>query len=597
MADFPLAVLSARVLSGAVMGSPQATTLLTLKVQAPALQRIDQARLALAKCLPKWVPPHHAESFTPQTPPERVLLMLLLDVVLALQQDMGLTAGPVAPRAVPVESLSDGTQVLYVPTENVKAAELSIQGALEIIHVLLEDESIDVSARIARLRQDLTPYVSKGVNTFFILQAAHRLGIPVFRPVSGMLVLGTGQRSRWLQSLVSDVTPLLGANAAQNKHHTAALLRAAGLPGAQHRLVGTQAQALEAAQALGYPLVVKPADADRGEGVVAGLKSAQALTDAFDLALKVSRKVLVERWVDGHTHRLTVQDGRVVRVVRRTAGGVVGDGVSTIKALVERFQQTPQQQRFASRLGHQPLSLDAEALSLLKEEGLKPQSKPEQGRYVKLRRRDNVNAGGTNEDLNHQQADQVHPDNVRMAIEAARVLRLDFAGIDYITTDIALSWLDVGGVICEVNARPQMGGSNDPDLYKKVLNDLFPQGAVVPAQLWVVPENPAGQALMIEQLLAQRPELTFSCSAGLWIAGRRSTPAFKDSFFAAQALLQRREVEQALCFMTPSDIWRWGLPIPRWGAVKHVQESQFAPDEVKHLRRIRTWLALAVQTP
>jgi cyanophycin synthetase len=578
------------------MGSPHATTLLTLKVSAPPLARIDQARLALAQRLPAWVKPHHADHFNAQSPPERVLAMLLLDAILGLQQDMGVAVGPVNPGCLPMEFSSDGLMALYVPADNLKASELTVRCAVELIHALLGDEPNGVSAALAQLRQDLTPYANKGVNTFFILQAAHRLGIPVFKPTAGLLVLGTGERSRWLQSLVTDATSFLGVNLAQNKHQTAALLRAAGLPGSQHLLVGTQERALQAAQALGYPLVVKPADADRGEGVTAGLKSAQAVAAAFEQAIKVSRKVLVERWVAGHTHRLTVQEGRVVRVVRRTAGGVVGDGVSTIEALVERFQQTPQQQRFARRLGHPPLSLDAEALSLLDEQGLTPQSQPAPGDYVVLRRRDNANAGGTNEDLDPQNPQQVHPDNVGLAIEAARVLRLDFAGIDYITTDIARSWLDVGGVICEVNARPQMGGSNDPELYQNVLTELFPNGASIRCDLWVVPSDQAIEQRLVQQLAKRSAGVDVSCREGLWMGGQRRTPPFIDSFAAAQALLQRREVKHALCLMTPHDIRRSGLPLSQWDVIKVVQEGHFSAKEVKFLARIRAWLGAAVRS-
>ena len=41
-----------------------------------------------------------------------------------------------------------------------------------------------------------------------------------------------------------------------------------------------------------------------------------------------------------------------------------------------------------------------------------------------------------------------------MAERAARIIGLDNAGVDFITTDIRKSWLESGGKICEINPTP-----------------------------------------------------------------------------------------------------------------------------------------------
>ncbi|MEX0581388.1 MAG: Mur ligase family protein, partial [Mycobacterium sp.] len=90
------------------------------------------------------------------------------------------------------------------------------------------------------------------------------------------------------------------------------------------------------------------------------------------------------------------------------------------------------------------------ALSCLAEEGVTVDSVPAAGRWIPLRRTANITTGGTAEDV----TDSVHPDNRRLAERAARVVGLDIAGVDFLTTDISRSWHDVGGAICEVNAQP-----------------------------------------------------------------------------------------------------------------------------------------------
>jgi len=590
MSDPYILAVSARALPGSVMGSAQATTLLELKVQDPPLQAVDHAKGVLATQLPRWIKQVDLGAHsTDEAPAGVATLALLSDLIQAVQLEAGIAVAKSLP--VQLTALKGVDATLFLPSQHYKATEIAINWACEVLNALLTGVfDFDLIAALDKAHHRLKPFAEQGVNNFFILQASYALGVPVFRPVQGLLVLGTGCRSRWLKSLISEETPMLGMQFAQGKHVTAALLHAAGLPGGIHHLVTTREQAMEAAEVLGYPVVVKPADADRGAGVAAGLTYPLSVALAYDTAVKVSLNVLVERWAAGHTHRLTVQDGRVIRVVRRIAGGVVGDGVHMVGELVGLFQQTPRQQRFARRLGYQPLSLDDEAIELLGERGLTVQSRPEKGAYIKLRRRDNVNAGGTNEELAPDDAFVVHPDNVRLAIEAARVLRLDIAGIDLITTDIAQSWLEVGALICEVNACPQMGGTNDPGLYQRVLARMFPNGAKIPAELLVVPAHPHEQERIKDRLLRECGGVAVSLASGLWIDGTRSTPAFKHSFDAAQSLLQRGEVQHAICCMTANDIHYFGLPLQKWDAVRVVADAMFTHEEAELLVSIRDWL-------
>lgn len=589
-----ISVISARGLRGSVMGSPLPTTVLRVQIQAVSIEKVAKARSALASQLPSGFKGDLPAANSPPTAPLQATAALLAELIAAIQGEAGIMVGN--PLTGSIQMAGRGSATLYLPSLSFKSCRIAISWSISWLNQLLAaDQPCELTDAVNQGRDQLKPFADTSVNNAFILRAAFELGMPVFRPFHGLLMLGTGCRSRWLESLVSDETRLLGLRFAQAKHHTATLLRSAGLPGAIHQLVTTPAQAMQAAEALGYPVVVKPADADRGQGVAAGLKDADAVASAFDAAVKVSPKVLVERWAPGHTHRLTVQDGKVIRVVRRIAGGVVGDGAHTIEELVTLFQHSPQQQRFARRLGYQPLALDQEAQALLQELGVTARSRPAAGEYVRLRRRDNVNAGGTNQELVPDDPSMVHPDNLRLAIEAAMVLRLDFAGIDLITTDIARSWLEVGALICEVNARPQMGGNNDPLLYQRLLKRLFPQGATVPAELKIVPANPAAQERLRNTWLQQRSGVAVSLSSGLWIDGRRATQAFEHSFAAAQALLQRREVAHALCCMTPQDIHQHGLPLSRWDSVESVDAAWFAPEEARVLAGIQSWLRAAVQ--
>ena len=65
----------------------------------------------------------------------------------------------------------------------------------------------------------------------------------------------------------------------------------------------------------------------------------------------------------------------------------------------------------------------------------------------------------------------VHPDNLLLAIRAARAVRLDLAGVDILMPDIKKSWLKVGATICEINAQPQIAPEAIPILTNRLITN------------------------------------------------------------------------------------------------------------------------------
>ena len=98
---------------------------------------------------------------------------------------------------------------------------------------------------------------------------------------------------------------------------------------------------------------------------------------------------------------------------------------------------------------------------------------------VKLALTGNMSTGGISIDRTFD----AHPDNVEIAEEAARMVGLDVAGIDFICPDIASPVRETGGAICEVNAAPGFRMHTHPTvgepqyIAKPVVDLLFPPGA------------------------------------------------------------------------------------------------------------------------
>lgn len=306
-------------------------------------------------------------------------------------------------------------------------------------------------------------------NTPRLMMAAYQRGLPVTVISDELVQYGQGHHSVWMQSSFTEQTPVIAAQLARDKSRAAALLRQAGLPVATHYQVRNESEAVEAARQLGYPVVVKPGDRDGGTAVASGLKTPEAVRAAFRRAAEASRKVIVEEHVAGRDYRLTVFQGEVVLAIERKPAGVTGDGARTVEELVARENADPNRGSGPSPL--KLLTIDDDARSLLAESDLTPGSVPRSGQFVQLRRAANIGLGGF--PVRIEPAD-MHADNLELAIRAARVLRLDFAGVDLIIPDIRHSWKSSGGVVCEVNAQPQLGRITAPELPGQILDRIVP---------------------------------------------------------------------------------------------------------------------------
>lgn len=443
---------------------------------------------------------------------------------------------------------------VLLPVLHVDVASASLAWAAKAMLDLIAAPSPATDRRTADGFQTLERYVSErrpsSTNTFRFLEAADQLGIATTRMAGSVFLFGEGRNSRLLDSSYTDETSVIGASFAQNKLTTAQLLTRAGLPAPRHVQVADDAAARQAAATLGYPVVVKPANLERGIGVQTDIRGDHELHQALQAARRHSDAILVEKHHDGNAYRLTVFKGRVIKITEHRPGSVTGDGRSTIAELIEREAADPVRRRRAAERNRALLSLDAEATELMERAGMTATSIPMPGEIIRLRHTANVSTGGTSIAID---PDAAHPDNRRLAVLAAETLNLDLAGVDLILQDIAQSWMEIGGVICEVNGQPQIGAGTSPEIYRTLLSEMVPKGGRIPVTV-IVGDPPLERC----QELARSAGL--SSRHGLWRHGERISTAFETAFAAGQALMESRQTDTAVIVMSPHELVQFGLP-------------------------------------
>ncbi|MRD49608.1 carboxylate--amine ligase [Caenimonas koreensis DSM 17982] len=305
--------------------------------------------------------------------------------------------------------------------------------------------------KIAGRLQGLNP---GGKSTVPVLRVAHGLGMPFIHLGGGVYQLGWGARGRRMDRSAVTQDSAIGARQSQNKVIAAQAMRMAGLPAPEHFVAATLPQAREAAAVLGWPVVVKPTDRDRGEGVFVDVRDEASLAHAFGkaAAMSRSREAIVEKQVAGVCHRLFMAGGKLLYAVKRLPMSVCGDGVHPVDKLVEIELARQALLPPWSRSEIQPI--DDAARAALAAGGFSADSVPPKGALVALRRIESTAAGGVDEDVGAL----VHPENRRIATKAAALFGLTVAGIDIITTDISRPWYDTGAIVNEVNFAPLFGG-------------------------------------------------------------------------------------------------------------------------------------------
>lgn len=426
-----------------------------------------------------------------------------------------------------------------------------------------DEEELDFDTEL----EDLIRYAQKrqlGPSTFSLVKAAEARGIPWFRLNDYSLVqLGHGRYQKRIQATVTSETRQIAVEIASDKSQTNRILADIGLPVPRQMIVYSLREALEAAEDIGYPVVVKPLDGNHGRGVAANLQDEEEVKAAYPTAREISRIVVVEKFIEGLDHRMVVVGGQLIAVARREPGKVVGDGVHTVAQLVEITNQDPRR-----GIGHEKvltrLAVDEQALRMLSRKGYTAETVPPAGESVYLRLTGNLSTGGTASDV----TDVVHYDNREMAVRAAQAIGLDVAGIDFLSPDITKSWREVGGAICEVNAAPGFrmhvaptdGTPRDPA--GPVMDMLFPPStpAAVPIAAVTGTNGKTTTARMLAHVHKMAGRIVgLATTDGVYIDGQRSVEGDLTGPTGTQMVLRDPTVDLAVLEVARGGLLRSGM--------------------------------------
>lgn len=350
--------------------------------------------------------------------------------------------------------------------------------AVRVCEALIGGENYDLAHDIQEMRE-LREQVRLGPSTGSIVEEAAARGIPWLRLNKHSLCqLGYGANQKRIQATVTSETSNIAVEIACDKEDTKYLLEQAEIPVPRGKIIKQKSDLKAAVNFIGFPMVTKPIDGNHGRGITVNINTWEEALKGFSAAKKVSKSVILEKYITGDDYRILVINNIMVAAAKRSPAHIIGNGKNTLIELIEEVNKDPRR-----GFGHEnvltQITLNDLTKSIIAARGFFPDTILENGEKLILKDTANLSTGGTAEDV----TDFVHPANIFMAERISKIIDLDICGIDVMASDISKPLSETGGAVIEVNAAPGFRMHLAPtsglprNVAAPVIDKLFPKGA------------------------------------------------------------------------------------------------------------------------
>lgn len=487
---------------------------------------------------------------------------ILEHVTLELQTQAGRPAGFGRARS----TATTGIYHVVVRTTQEDLTKTCLLRARDLILAAIHGQAFDVAGTLRELRV-LADRKGFGPSTACIVDAAVAARVPVLPLGQGNLaILGHGTHQRRIWTAETDRTSAIAESIAADKSLAKQLLAPCGIPVPEGAEVRNVEAALEAAEDIGYPVTVKPCEANRGEGVFLDLRDVEQVRAAFKPAYDASAStVLVEKYIEGDEHRLLVVGDKVVAATRAAPVELVGDGAHSVQQLLADTLAA-----LAERGDPAVVPFTVEDFEdfptvrlALARQGLDFATVPAAGQRVTLPRHAKIG-----EDV----LALVHPATAALATLAARAVGLDIAGIDIVARDIGQPLAGQGGALIEVNAGPALpthlpqGEHGAHPAGRAIIDHLFPgddKGRIPLVGIGGSADTTLETRLVGYLLHLHGVSVGVACGTGLYLGDRQVDHNDGAHWAAGQRLLINRTLKAAVIQTTAESLLREGLPYDR----------------------------------
>ncbi len=527
---------------------------------------------------------------------------ILEHVALELQNLVGINVGFGRTR----ETATPGVYQVVFEYQIEEVGRYAARAALRLCESIIETGSYpasELAKDIADLK-DLQNQASLGATTESLVREAEARGIPwIPLETCDLLQLGYGKHQKRIQASLTAHSNILAVELACDKEKTKNILASMGARVPQGKVIYSFSELEDAIPRLGgFPIVIKPLNGNHGRGITIDIKSWEHTEIAYDRAKEVSKGVIVEHFYQGRDHRILVVNHKVVAVAERVPAHVVGNGQDIISALIDKENLDPRRGE-----GHDNvltlIKLDDSTDEVLSNQGYTLDTVLPLGQVCYLRATANLSTGGIAID----RTDEIHPETLWLAERVSKIIDLDVAGIDVVTTDISKTLAEADGVIVEVNAAPGLRMHISPsvgvgrNVAAPIINMLFPPN--VPTRIPIVAVTGTNGKTTTTRLIAHifsqiYDSVGFTTTDGIYIGDHLIEKGDTTGPQSAQLILQDPTVDIAVLETARGGMLRSGLAFQTCdiGVILNVAADHLGLGDIETIDQLAKVKAVVAET-
>lgn len=246
------------------------------------------------------------------------------------------------------------------------------------------------------------------------------------------------------------------------------------IPHAKGEIFFNPFNAIRFAQQHGFPLVIKPNVSGFSRGSHFPIRNYKELWRAIFFAKLWWPTTVVEQYLQGKNYRVVITKAGVISVLQRYPAFVVGDGKTTISALIATENGT--REKMGLYPCNNPISTGSQTVSYLAKQGLTLDSIPAEQQTVELFYRISLAPGGVVETIDKLTIPEV---NNQLFAKVLDLFGAEILGIDVIMEQgIDQPYAEQKLIFLEVNSRPYLKMHNYPRFGKA--DDLSAHLGLIP---------------------------------------------------------------------------------------------------------------------
>lgn len=498
-------------------------------------------------------------------------------IIIALENKIGINVGYGKTRVIE----GDIYYIVYQYEYEKTAIECGRVG-VELINSLITNRKFDLEKRIKEIERVLLSE-KLGPSTLSLLEEAKKRGIPSIKFGEGSLFqLGYGKKSKFIEATISSNTSAIAVDIACDKFLTKEILERQCIPVATGEKVNNPVELLVIAKEIGYPVVLKPRFGNQGKGVMVNIKNELELMNSYKILSNDYRDMIIEKYIEGRDYRVCVVGNKVVAVAERIPPYVVGDGVTTIRELIEKINRDDKRGE-----GHEkPLTrikIDEGLINCIEKQNFSLDSVLKCDVKLVLRENANLSTGGIAVDC----TDLICEENIETCVQCAKAIGLDICGIDICCSDIEKP---IDGAILEVNAAPGIrmhhypcfGSTQNPA--KAIVDMMFPKDyrnipvvAITGTNGKTTTTRIIGHTLMLSGL-----NVGMTTTGGIYINNKCIEIGDTTGYSSTRTVLTNKNVEAAVLECARGGIIRNGLAydLADVGVITNITEDHLGLDGI-----------------